>query len=112
MVRSTTARGRHAAAAFLLGLLLVGGQIEAQWHALGHFGEWMHRPHEIGLQLPDSDDACAICALLAGGANAVSASASTAAAAPHGFIAPHEPVARATFAAASYYRTRAPPLTP
>ena len=105
-------RRRNAAAALVLGLLLVGVQIGAQWHALGHFGEWMQRQHELGLQLPDNDETCATCALFASGANAVSACTSPAAPTLHDFILPHEPVARASFALPCNYRSRAPPLTP
>jgi len=112
MVRSITRRRRNAAAALLLGLLLVGMQTGAQLHAIGHFGEWMQRPHDLELQLPD-DDACAICALFAGGANAAPSETAEKATAAADFQAPREPRATsAALASPSPYQSRAPPLIP
>jgi hypothetical protein len=101
---------RGIAVAALLGLLLVGMQTEAQLHAIGHVGDWTQRPHDIGLQLPDADDACAICALFAGGANAAPADAAAKTAATADFQAPREPRATsAALASPSPYQSRAPP---
>ena len=93
----------------VLAFLLLGMQLEAHWHALGHLGDWLQRPHEQGLQLPEADGPCAICALLAGGV----------AAAPGDRAAPTVDPVRAnvlqlevtspTAAAPSFYLSRAPP---
>ncbi len=94
----------------LLGLLLVGMQIESQRHAIGHVGEWMQQSHDAGLQMPADQDACAICALFAGGANAAPAASAAAAAPVADFVAPRAPVAAAaTTASPSPYQSRAPP---
>ena len=113
MVRLPRGRRHHAIAVLLLGLLLVGMQTGAQLHAIGHFGEWMQRPHDLGLQLPDDDDACAICALFAGGANAAPAETAAKATTAADFQAPREPrTTSAALASPSPYQSRAPPLIP
>lgn len=113
MIRLPRDRRRHAVAVLLLGLLLVGMQTGAQLHAIGHFGEWMQRPHDLGMQLPDDDDGCAICALFAGGANAAHAHAAAETAAGADFQTPREPrTTSAALASPSPYRSRAPPLIP
>jgi hypothetical protein len=101
---------RGIAVAALLSLLLLGMQTEAQLHAIGHVGDWVQRPHDIGLQLPDADDACPICALFAGGANAAPADAAAKTAATADFQAPREPrTTSAALASPSPYQSRAPP---
>jgi hypothetical protein len=40
---------------------MLGMQLEGQRHALQHLGDRLHRPHEQGLQLPQSEIACAEC---------------------------------------------------
>ena len=101
---------RGIAAAMLLGLLLVGMQLESQRHAIGHVGEWMQQPHTAGLQLPADQDACAICALFAGGANAAPAASAAAAAPVEDFVAPRAHTFTApTAESPSPYHSRAPP---
>ena len=56
---------------FLLSLLLVGTQQEAQRHALEHLRPLLTRAHDVGFQSPVVEVACAECALLVGGADAV-----------------------------------------
>ena len=96
--------------AFALAFLLLGMQHGAQWHALEHFGDWLAQPHDQGWQAPQDSDACAICALFAGGATAA-VSKTPAQPKP---IAGLEPVRGAvhsvTVAAPSYYQSRAPPV--
>jgi len=100
-------RGRLLA--FLFAVLLLGMQHGAQLHALSHLRGILDRPQEQGLQLPADDTSCMLCALSAGGSNAIVAdgpSVSGAAAAT--------PVAWATISspalsAPAYYSSRAPP---
>jgi hypothetical protein len=108
--RNVVRTGRGIAVAALLGLLLVGVQIEAKSHALGHFGEWLQQPHDATLQLPADQDACPLCALFAGGADAVSADVPIAAhsAADHPVLR-ERMASRASTATPSPYRSRAPP---
>jgi hypothetical protein len=63
-------RPRHPFAALLFSLLLLAMQYGAQVHALEHIGEALREPasHSIG---KIEDEACPLCALFAGGANAV-----------------------------------------
>jgi hypothetical protein len=63
-------RPRHPLLALVFSLLLVGMQFGAQLHALEHIGEALREPasHSIG---KIEDEVCPICALFAGGANAV-----------------------------------------
>ena len=95
---------------FVLSLLLVGMQQEAQRHALEHLRPLLTRAHDVGVHAPVDDAACAECALLAGGADAVAL----------GFdaLASREPATEVqTFAyrsravpAPSYFQSRAPPV--
>jgi hypothetical protein len=57
--------------AFLACLLVLGMQQESLRHAVEHLRPLLQRAHDTGLQLPVADAACAECALLAGGADAV-----------------------------------------
>ena len=94
--------------AVVLSLLLVGMQLQSRVHALEHVGEMLRHDADRSLILP-VPDACATCALFAGGANAIACDSVD--------IAPE--VARtevpscafASFApdAPSYYLSRAPP---
>ena len=61
--------------ALLTALLLLTMQQAAQWHALDHLGAWFNRGHEQALHVPVSDGPCAVCALFAGGASAVTSEA-------------------------------------
>jgi hypothetical protein len=90
-------------------LLLLGMQQEAQWHALEHFGEWLHGPHERALLLPHDDGPCAICALFAGAATvAPNDSAAPRIDVPHTAVL-HWDVSSPTANAPSFYLSRAPP---
>jgi hypothetical protein len=63
-------RPRHPLFALLFSLALVAMQYGAQLHALEHIGEALRQPtnHSIG---KIDDEQCPLCALFAGGANAV-----------------------------------------
>jgi hypothetical protein len=95
---------------FLLSLLLVGMQQESQRHALEHLRPLLTRAHDVGVQAPVADDACAECALLAGGTDAVvsvfEALPSTAQNSEHGSFA----FTPRAVAAPSYFQSRAPPI--
>lgn len=94
----------------LLCLLLLGMQQEAQWHALGHFGDWLRGPHEQSLLLPQADEVCAICALFAGGANGAPTTATATAAIATDYEAPRDHVIAVTaLTSPSPYQSRAPP---
>ena len=93
-----------------LSLLLLSMQQEGAVHALSHLGPQLARAHDTGLASPQADGACAECALLAGGANALPGHAGAIAAvvaatkrAPLAFRS------RAT-AAPVYFSSRAPPF--
>jgi hypothetical protein len=94
--------------ALLLSLLLVGMQLQGRVHALEHVGEMLGHTSDHSLVLP-APDACAMCALFAGGANAIGCDEAEACLA----IAADEtaPCACISFAPAapSYYSSRAPP---
>jgi hypothetical protein len=94
----------------VLSLLLLGMQLEGQRHALQHLADQLHRSHEQGLQLPQSEVACPECALLAGASNVISGSSTM----PSGTVAATERfdarfVSRGVVAP-SYYLSRAPPV--
>ena len=100
---------RHRALLTLsLSLLLLVMQLQAQVHALGHVGEMLrHTPHH-SLVAP-VDDACAMCALFAGGASAIASDASEGWAAQAADKAPPSAPLSWVPAAATCYLTRAPP---
>jgi hypothetical protein len=63
-------RPRHPFVALVLALLLVGIQYGSQLHALEHIEEALkHGPHQ-SFSVP-GDELCVMCALFAGGANAL-----------------------------------------
>jgi len=105
----TVARSRRPLFVLILSLLLVGMQAGAQLHALEHDGERLARPHDAALLVPGADEVCAVCALFAGGANAI--------AGDNGEIEVRLPARERalpmpeslTPAFASYYQSRAPP---
>ena len=95
--------------AWLFAFLLLGMQQGAQMHALSHTGSAFDRPQEQGLQLPVDDAPCAICALFAGGSNAIASGSAV----PPGFAAASA-APRVTFSSLAlhtptYYQSRAPP---
>ena len=63
-------RFRHSVVAVVLAVLLVGMQYGAQLHKLEHIEEALRHGQDQSLCLP-GDEVCAICALFAGGANAL-----------------------------------------
>ena len=95
---------------FLLSLLLVGMQQESQRHALEHVRPLLTRAHEVGVQVPVANFACAECALLAGGADAVSSVFDAPPSA--GQNSGHQSFAYTprAVAAPSYFQSRAPPV--
>lgn len=99
---------RRLVRAIVLSLLLVGVQYGAQLHALEHVGEALRHAKHQSFSVPD-DEVCAICALFAGGANALSDHAEPAAAVFFGEEDP--PYAPTPIAAATprFYESRAPP---
>ncbi len=93
----------------LLAFLLVAMQQAAQWHALGHFGEWLQRPHEPALLAPQADLPCAVCALFAGGASAAPSDATAAPLDAVGVSVTLHTASSPATAAPSSYLIRAPP---
>ena len=102
-------RLRRLLRAVVLSLLLVGVQYGALLHALEHDGEALRHAQGQSFSVPD-DEVCAICALFAGGANALADHTNPAAAVFFGEHAP--PYAPTPIAAAAphFYESRAPPV--
>jgi len=103
------ARFRRQLLAFAFSLLLVGMQVGAQLHALGHDGELLARPHGAALLVPGAAESCAVCASFAGGSHAIPNSAQTI-----GISTPHVALSTSAFASIAgappaYYQIRAPP---
>jgi hypothetical protein len=107
-VKIAVIRLRNPFVALVLGLLVVGVQYGAQLHALEHVDKTF-RHADQSLSTAPTNEACAICALFAGGTNAV--------ASEHGeksFVitpAGNSQLAPASIATAapSWYSSRAPP---
>jgi hypothetical protein len=101
-------RRHRALLTLLLSLLLFGMQLQGQWHAFEHVGDMLRHSAEHSLVAPVAE-ACPMCALFAGGANAVACDDAE----THLTLAGAEPPARGfhSFAAApaSFYLSRAPP---
>ena len=93
----------------LLAVLLLGMQHEGLVHPLAHLGEKLARAQDTGLAAPTPSDACAECALLAAGGNAVSGTqhADAANAPPAGYLRSrfHSHAA----AVPAWFHSRAPP---
>ena len=83
----------------------------AQIHALSHLGNASDRPQEQALQLPADDAPCAICALLAGGSNALASNNAGVASLPVAATAPWVTLASPALSSPSYYQSRAPPAS-
>ena len=94
---------------WLFAVLLLGMQQGTQVHALSHLGGLLDRPHEQGLQVAPGDAPCVVCALCAGGSNAIASEGpsvpSTAAPSTATWVIASSP----TTSAPSYYLSRAPP---
>jgi hypothetical protein len=106
MIRSR--RSCHSLFALVLALFLVGMQFSAQLHALEHVGNALKHTPDHSWTAP-GNEMCAMCALFAGGASALSGKPDAAFVAPdareitpslHASLAAHTP---------SYYSSRAPP---
>jgi hypothetical protein len=94
--------------AVVLSLLLTGTQYGAQLHALGHIGEALRQPVNHSIGAPE-DEACVLCVLFAGGANALHNEIPTCVPAS---IARDDPRCAPVFvarAAPHFYYSRAPP---
>jgi hypothetical protein len=102
-------RRRRPIIVALLALLLVMMQQGAQLHALEHDNGRLLRSHDVGLQAPASDAACAICALFAGGANAAVADTAPSSAPVENFSLPSHAIALLAVASPAPYQSRAPP---
>jgi hypothetical protein len=102
-------RPRHPLLALAFSLLLVGMQFGAQLHALEHLRDSLRHTPAHSLTAP-ADEPCAMCALFAGGANAVTAGSGAAFAAPDACQAFSLPPASPAASAPSYYSSRAPPV--
>ena len=87
--------------AVVLALLLAMMQQAAQLHALEHDNQRLQRPQHTGLQAPVSDEACAMCALFAGGADAAAANSVTPVAPIDRFELPPRAIALAAVASPS-----------
>ena len=101
-------RPRHPFFALIFSLLLVAMQYGAQLHALEHIGDALRQTPEHSLTAP-RDEACALCALFASGANAIPGDAVAAPDAPDAGTASLPPLLSFTAAAPSFYSSRAPP---
>jgi hypothetical protein len=95
--------------AFLFAFLLLGMQQEAQVHALEHFGEWLQRPQEQGLQPPTDNTVCAVCALFSGGSSAAPNDTVTPPVPIAAFSTPQPAPSSPAVSAPSFYLSRAPP---
>ena len=95
--------------AFLFAVLLLGMQHGAQLHALSHLGGLLDRPQEQGLQLPANDTSCLICALSAGGSNAIAADGPSVPSVAAATAVTWATVASPSLSAPAYYSSRAPP---
>ena len=93
----------------LFAFLLLGMQHEAHVHALAHFSGQLQQPHEQTAQLPTDDTTCAVCALFAGGASALTSAGATLDASPDSFVVPVDAGRSAAQSPPAFYLSRAPP---
>jgi hypothetical protein len=101
-------RRDRALLTLLLSVLLFSMQLQGKWHAFEHVGEMLRHSVEHSLVVPVYEP-CAMCALCAGGANAVACDAAdTRASVTDSDIPPCAFVSLAP-AVPSYYLSRAPP---
>jgi len=101
-------RPRHPLLALVFSLLLVGMQFGAQLHALEHLRDSLRHTPDHSLTVP-AQEACAMCVLFAGGANAAAGGDVAAFAAPDTGQTSSTPPASLAATAPSYYSSRAPP---
>ena len=96
--------------AIALSLLLVGMQLGSELHALEHFGEALkHTPDHSWTA--SGDELCPICAMFAGGANAIAGTFDPATVTPTAESVPRVASTSIATAAPSYYYSRAPPAS-
>jgi hypothetical protein len=94
----------------LLALLLLAMQLQEPLHALSHAGDRLHTQQEQGLQSPEPEEACPLCALFAGGsAAAVSDAAMAQPPRPAATVVTPARLARVG-STLTAYRSRAPPV--
>jgi len=101
-------RSRHPYLTFGSALLFVGVQSGAQLHALEHLRDSLRHTPDHSLTVP-AQEACAMCVLFAGGANAAAGGDVAAFAAPDTGQTSSTPPASLAATAPSYYSSRAPP---
>ena len=101
-------RSRRPFFALILPLLLLAVQVQAQLHAFEHVREAIGHSRDHSLVAP-SDQACAECTLLAGGANAIAGDIGEAVVTLAAQEQPQPAPVSVTPAFFSYYQTRAPP---
>jgi len=101
-------RRHRALLTIVLSLLLVGMQLQSRVHALEHVGEMLRHGADRSLILP-VPDACAACALFAGGANAIACDSVDITPEVARAEAPSRAFASFAPNAPSYYLSRAPP---
>jgi hypothetical protein len=94
---------------WLFAFLLLGMQHGAQLHALSHVAGTLDRPQEQGLQLPADNTPCAVCALFAGGSNALASGGASVPNAAAASAATWATVSSPTVHSPTYYLSRAPP---
>ena len=94
---------------WVFAILLLGMQHGVQLHAISHLGGVLDRPQEQGLQLPANDTSCLICALSAGGSNAISADGADVPTAAAATAVAWATVSSSALSAPAYYSSRAPP---
>lgn len=94
---------------WLFAVLLLGMQQATQIHALSHLGGLLDRPQEQGLQAAPGDTSCMVCALCAGGANAVVSDGPSLPRIPAPSTLPWVTVSSPAASAPTYYLSRAPP---
>ena len=101
--------GRRLLRTVVLSLLLLGVQYGGELHALEHVGEALRHAKHQSFDVPN-DEICAICALFAGGANALADHGDTPTPAFVGEDDPPYAPPSIAPAAPHFYDSRAPPV--
>ena len=102
-------RSRNPFVAFVLALLVVGVQYGGQLHALEHVSETLRHAPDQSLSTAPAAETCAICALFAGGANAVASDIDDDAHSIATAANPQSAPPSIATSAPSWYSSRAPP---
>jgi hypothetical protein len=95
--------------ALLFSFLLLGMQQGAALHAVAHIGDGLDRPHEQTLLPPADDTSCAICALFAGGSNAIASGSADALQFAPASAASQVASSSPALSSPTWYLSRAPP---